>query len=231
MQDSDILPDYWAYMFRYDVPDDEKSLTEELHTYQEIMLELPFLDYYLAGFEFSKKTQKPHIQSIVWSNHKLSQNNMQKARNLILKKYKWDVNKGKVAFSSAKKVRSLSAYSQKDKNTVTNLPADILELIPQWRPWEDISKDKKALLERNLKKYKLCTLDFRKFAQIMNLEYQNVYGNPCNRRNIYYTFAYKLGIIDNENYLERIGVIPPVYRSYETICTHISDDYKKNKKI
>lgn len=253
MQDSDILPTHYAYMFRYDLNarehavgpdsivligtdwfpwDDPAAAPFHLEEFKKmISADLPFIEYYIAGWEISAKTKKPHIQSIVWSPTKLATSNMQKARNYILTKYKWKCNKGKVAFSSAKKVKTLAAYSAKDGKVVHNLPDDIYGKIPNWRPWEHFNKDKKSLLERNLKKYKLCTLDFRKFAQIMNLEYQNVYGSPCNRRNVYYTFAYKLGVIDNENYLERIGVIPTVYRSYETLGTYISDDYKKNRKL
>lgn len=233
MQDTEIVPNFWAYSFRYDLCpwqdyvsydchpgpffDDPQSVKKD---YLDILEGLPFVHFYLASLEVAAKTKKPHIQSIVWSPYKLSIKEMQSARNRTRSKFQYEKNDGKLAFSSAKKVRSLASYCAKDDSELlTNLPMQSLGMLDKWIDTNTFSSSLKDTLERKIKEIAISGMSFHRFCSAFNELFISIHKRPCCRRATYFKYALKHGVISQDVFLERIGVLE---RSNNNTCNYCS---------
>lgn len=130
MEDMIVKKGYYAYMLRVDCPSthDEQKYKDFDDTLKHLKEwgDRYDLVYYIAGQEYSN-TGKPHLQAIVWFEKLVDKN---KLRNWW--KTRSANTKQSVAFTSAKKIKSLAKYSMKDKNYVTNLHIDEISKIGKW---------------------------------------------------------------------------------------------------
>lgn len=235
MQDTTIVPDFWAYSYRYDIPDIHvvKHLAIFYDKIKRDFLDLldgyPFIHYYLGTLEIGQITKKPHIQAIVWAPHKLKIAEMQMVRNRTRALYGYEKNDGKLAFSSAKKIKSLAAYCSKDDTVdlITNLPADTLENLDKWVSTESFSSTLKNLLERKIKEFVISGMSFPRFCNYLNETYLAVYKRPCCHRATYFKYALQYQIISQDLFLEKIGCLE---RSNNNTCNYCSS-HSLNFKI
>lgn len=234
MQDTEIVPNFWAYSFRYDIPDVHvvKHLALIFNKikkdYLDLLEGLPFVHFYLASLEVGTYSKKPHIQSIVWAPYKLSIKEMQSVRNRTRSKYSYSSNDGKLAFSSAKKVRSLASYCAKDDSElITNLPTDTLGMLDKWIDTNTFSSSLKDSLERKIKEIAISGMSFHRFCSAFNELFISIHDRPCCRRATYFKYALKHGVISQDVFLERIGVLE---RSNNKTCNYCSS-HSLNFKI
>lgn len=226
MQDTELVPNFWAYSFRYDIPDIHvvKHLAIIFNKikkdYLDLLEGLPFVHFYLASLEVGTYTRKPHIQSIVWTPYKLSIKEMQTVRNRTRSKYSFENNDGKLAFASAKKVRSLASYCAKDESElITNLPTDTLANLNKWVSKNNLSSSFKLDLERRIKEIVISGMSFSRFCSLFNELYLSIYNRPCGHKGTYFKYALKHGVISQDVFLERIGVLE---RSNNNTCNYCS---------
>lgn len=237
MQDTEIVPNFYAYSFRYDIqpapffigPHTLPFLTVKewdaifpkiKRDYLDLLEGLPFIHFYLASLEVGTLTKKPHIQSIVWAPYKLSIKEMQSVRNRTRSKYDFEKNDAKLAFSSAKKVRSLASYCAKDDSElITNLPTESLGMLDQWVDSNNFSSSLKSTLERKIKEIAIPNMSFHRFCSAFNELFLSIHKRPCCRRATYFKYALKHGVISQDVFLERIGVLE---RSNNKTCNYCS---------
>lgn len=234
MQDAELVPNFWAYSFRYDIPDIHiaKQLAFLFHKikrdYLDLLSDLPFVHYYLATLEVGAVTKKPHIQSIVWCPYKLKIKEMQHVRNRTRSKYSFEKNDAKLAFASAKKIRSLASYCAKDESElITNLPTDTLAKLDKWESFNTFTQTFKLNLERRLKEIVIMGMSFPSFCNRFNELYLSIYNRPCCHRATYFKYALSHGVISQDLFLERIGVLE---RSNNKTCNYCSS-HSLNFKI
>ena len=188
---------------------------------------LPFVHFYLASLEVGTYSKKPHIQSIVWAPYKLSIKEMQSVRNRTRSKYSFESNDGKLAFSSAKKVRSLASYCAKDDSElITNLPTDALGKLDKWIDSNNFSSSLKLTLERKIKEIVIPNMSFHRFCSAFNELFLSIHQRPCCRRATYFKYALKHNVIDQDVFLERIGVLIPSNNSSCNYCSGHSFNLK-----
>jgi len=84
------------------------------------------IQYYIVGAEVSD-LGKQHFQSILWFKEK---QNTTKLRNWW--KGKADTTNQPVSMTSARKITSLSKYTMKENNFITNLTPDEVKNIGKW---------------------------------------------------------------------------------------------------
>lgn len=225
MQDTELVPNFWAYSFRYDVlpelhPHYSIKFDKVKKDYLDLLEGLPFLHYYLASFEVATYTKKPHIQSIVWTPYKLSIKEMQSVRNRTRSKYSFELNDGKLAFSSAKKVSSLASYCAKDESElITNLDTDTLGKLDKWIDSSSFSSSLKINLERRLKEIVIFGMSYPAFCNKFNELYLSIYNRSCCHRATYFKYALSHGVITQDYFLERIGALE---RSNNNTCNYCS---------
>ena len=127
MEDTFICLGKWAYSFRID-----KS---EVDLMNEVQWILNKTSKYLLREEKGDKTNKVHLQGILWFPKKLCTKDTIKYRNHFRRE------KGGISFISAKKVKSLSAYCNKSEGElITNLTTFEISQIPKWLNQKDIWK-------------------------------------------------------------------------------------------
>lgn len=235
MQDTAIVPNYWAYSYRYDIPDVHvvKHLAIIYDKIKRDFLDLirrcPFIEFYLGALEVGKYTKKPHIQAIVWAQDKLSIKNMQHVRNRTRALYGYDKNDGKVAFSSARKISSLASYVTKEQQgeLITNLSTVSLGRLDEWVDSSSFSKNKVECLERKIKEFVISGMSFPRFCILFSDSYLAIYKTPCIRRATYFKYALLHGIISTDLFLEKISVLE---RSNNNTCNYCAD-HCENFKI
>lgn len=143
MEDTHIKTGHYAYSLRVDVDDIE-----------DLTLMNKWISHYKASFWIIGKEISPlgksHFQCIIWFTEKQS---MPKLRNWW--KGKTSSTKQPIAFTSAKKIASLAAYTMKE-TYVTNLSVEEVGMI---RPWIANKKKEKEEEKKiwNDKLYKFAT--------------------------------------------------------------------------
>ncbi len=120
MEDKHVKPGLYAYQFRVDV----ENITEYTTIFE--FIKKYDVKHYIIGAEVSK-SGKPHFQCILWFASKI---NATKLRNWW--KGRTATTTQPVSLTSAKKIKALGKYCSKDKNYVTNLTKEEMELIGKW---------------------------------------------------------------------------------------------------
>jgi len=120
MEDKEVKPGLIAYQFRVDI-DINNGLTRVMEFIKKYNVE-----YYIVGAEVSD-LGKQHFQSILWFKEKV---NTTKLRNWW--KGKADTTNQPISMTSAKKIKSLSKYTMKENNFITNLTPDEVKKIGKW---------------------------------------------------------------------------------------------------
>lgn len=120
MEDKEVKPGLIAYQFRVDM-DITNGLTRVMEFIKKYNVE-----YYIVGAEVSD-LGKQHFQSILWFKEK---QNTTKLRNWW--KGKADTTNQPVSMTSARKIKSLSKYTMKENNFITNLTPDEVKNIGKW---------------------------------------------------------------------------------------------------
>lgn len=142
MKDTLVKLGYYAYMLRVDILNDFNEAVEWFHDWKQKY----DCVYYIVGQEISNDG-KPHLQSIVWFENEISLKDKPKLRNW------WNDRsantKQSVAFTSAKKIKSLAKYSKKDENFITNLHDEEIKKIGNW----ENAQQRRALWTEKLEKY------------------------------------------------------------------------------
>ncbi len=140
MEDTIIKPGLYAYQFRVDI-DNNADLTQMMAFIKKYEVK-----HYIVGAEKSD-LGKQHFQCILWFKDKI---NTTKLRNWW--KGKTSNTKQPVSMTSAKKIKSLGKYTTKEKNYITNLTKEEIELIGQWAPKVKAAEWTK-LLDEHAKKF------------------------------------------------------------------------------
>ncbi len=120
MEDKHVKPGLYAYQFRVDV----ENITEYTTIFE--FIKKYDVKHYIIGAEVSK-LGKPHFQCILWFATKI---NATKLRNWW--KGRTASTTQPVSLTSAKKIKALGKYCSKDKNYVTNLTKEEMQLIGKW---------------------------------------------------------------------------------------------------
>lgn len=219
MEDLLIIKNHFAYMLRVDI-DEENSL----EIFQE-WKEKYSCTHYIVGKE-TAPSGKIHLQCIVWFIQKLTSNGKSIARNWWLKHC--SNTKQPIAFTSAKKVVNLAKYSKKDKNFVTNLSQEQLDLIGQWKK-NDTKRWKELLHEKceNICKYlRVNPAEFPEYCEVL---YEDSYimketyasqsyfldnvlclykeNNKRPRRNDLIHLMWVYNIITNQDLIQRLNIL------------------------
>lgn len=231
MEDTIIIKTQFAYMLRLDVP--PPSPTVESPDFEDLIrkwVSMYNCTFYLGMLEKGQKTGKLHYQLIVWFEQKLCPKTMTKLRNWWMGKT--GTHNNSHAFTSARKVASLAAYSTKgQEELLTNLSFQQLLLIPKWQNKKalklakedefleslenallkyidtDIDGDKYSQMVSPFEHFKQGTPDFHKFCEMLNECHIKIYDKPCCHRNKYFRLALKYDVITFHQFLVRIGVI------------------------
>lgn len=136
---------YQVYMLRVDTkPENQTRLEDYVKTLG--------CSFYILSSENGKETEKPHQQGALLFNNKLQSNVKTKIRN-YLNTQKWVTQgKNKVAFTAARKSKSLLKYSndKEGKGMVTNMGIHMLNQIGTWKNKE---LDKKLLKDKIIEEY------------------------------------------------------------------------------
>lgn len=140
MEDTIIKPGLYAYQFRVDIPQDPglTRIMEFLKKYD--------VKHYIVGAEISD-LGKSHFQCILWFDEKV---NTAKLRNWW--SGKTDNTKQPVSLTSAKKIKNLAKYTMKEKNFITNLTKEEVQLIGKWSP-KVKAADWSNVLDEHAKKF------------------------------------------------------------------------------
>ncbi len=199
MEDSIIIKTQFAYMLRVDMPDLEK-----VHIFKWI--EVTGCSYYLGALEKGKETGKLHYQLIVWFEQKLSPSEMTKYRNWW--RNKCGTHKNNHAFTSARKVASLAAYSTKEgSNIITNLSEEQLQKVPLWKNKQALKLTQKDEFEAKLdEKMKDINL-WPAFCEVLFDTYLGVYERPCCHKQTYYKYALQYKIITKWDFMSMINLL------------------------
>lgn len=230
MEDHIIVPGHFAYSFRYDLPQGTPLCVYHKieRDFVDLVSNIPFISFYLGKIEVAHLTKKLHLQSIVWTPSLLTQQEMQVPRNRVLKSYSYNKNTGKYSFASAKKVVSLAAYCIKDPSSsiISNLSAETLAKLPLWTSQSKFSKSLKKDLERLLAATVYPEMSFPQFVSIYNSQFLLIYKRFCCHRNTYFKEALKYGVIDDETFFEKIGVLKKSNNSSCNFCSYSCENIK-----
>lgn len=213
MEDTIIIKTQYAYMLRLDTGDTPDLTKNHIHKW----IETTGCTYYLGGLEKGKKTGKLHFQLIVWFEQKISPSDMTKYRNWW--RNKCGTHKNNHAFTSARKVASLAAYSTKEQSDIiTNLSEEQLKKVPLWKNKAALKLTQKDEFEHLLKQ-KMDSLlkdqgtqdfaiSYYSFCEILFDIYLGVYDRPCCHKPTYYKYALKYKIITKFRFMEMLYIIP-----------------------
>lgn len=204
MEDTIVCKGHYAYMFRVDL-----SCNQDSKLQIDSWLELFQFSNWTGCHELGDKTQKPHYQMCVWREHKFHQKakdgqTQTQARNWWRGKTNSETHG--VALTSARKIKSLSSYCQKEvknvKNdqlfsTVCNLSSDQLKRIPKWQSKTAVKIEKRQKLDSTVKTVSK-TLTKYEFCEEFNRIYFSIYNRPCLHRNTYINYLYRAGYITDK---------------------------------
>lgn len=201
MEDSIIIKTQFAYMLRVDVPDSKDA--SNIHKW----IETTGCSYYLGALEKGKETGKLHYQLIVWFEQKLSSADMTKYRNWW--RNKCGDHKNNHAFTSARKVASLAAYSTKEHgNIITNLSEEQLQKVPNWKNKQALKLTQKDEFEDRLEEnMKIPPMTWPAFCEVLFDTYLGVYERPCCHKATYYKYALQYKIITKWDFMSMINLI------------------------
>lgn len=227
MQDTIVIPNYFAYSFRYNVGTSAFDPSSCEFIWHKEMLEEFFHDdaKYLMNLEYGKTNAQPHVQSVLWLPLKLSVDLRNKIIQKVKVKYKLETNKGQYSLVSAKKIKSLSSYVTKDlldfalfqtdgylkddSVPFTNLSVTEMARIDEWKPLKILKNDQKDLLEKQLKDLRLCfhrKPEYHEWCQLYLRTYLGIYKTPPYNRSVVLKSALKFDVITIEDYLYRTGI-------------------------
>lgn len=201
MEDTTIIKQHYAYMFRVDLSCNQTSKLQI-----EGWLDKYSFTHYLGNHEIGTETKKHHYQMILWREHKFTIKEQTACRN-------WWRNKTNskthgAALTTARKVASLAAYSIKDGQEnpnlyLTNLNEEQLSKIPKWQ-------NKSAMKLKNLERLEKALESFDKslpkwqFLIKLNKTYYEIYGRPLMHRNTYIKYLYKYQYLSEVQLLEYV---------------------------
>ncbi len=174
MEDKHVKPGLYAYQFRVDV----ENITEYTTIFE--FIKKYDVKHYIIGAEVSK-SGKPHFQCILWFATKI---NATKLRNWW--KGRTASTTQPVSLTSAKKVKALGKYCSKDKNYVTNLTKEEMQLIGKWDNKLQ-SAEWSKLLDEHAKKFVVEDVDTNQKVWVSHDTYQY---NP--KAQLYAFIAYLL---------------------------------------
>ena len=189
MEDTKVFPGLFAYQFRVDIHEDNTILNDFMEHYN--------VKYFICGHEISDNN-KPHYQCILWFDKKQDSS---KLRNWW--KGKTLPTKQPVSFTSAKKITSLSKYTMKDGNYLTNLQQQQINDIGKWKKslkfqeWNDKleAEIKRWQIEQQQEECAYCHY-FEGFVLHVLQYYKDNKRRP-NRNTIIYN-AWKHGYLTNK---------------------------------
>lgn len=179
MEDHHVVKTHYAYQVRLDLS--HNSISECLI---EKWLDKFHASEFLFGREFKPESNIPHFQGIVWFESRLTDAKMTMARN-------WWRNKTILthgpsgrkcqghSFTSARKIRNLGKYCQKDGNYWNSLSSHQMEQIGKWKTIDALKLEKSEKLAKMVKKHVVTPMNFHQFLKIFDEIYWEVYDtNP-----------------------------------------------------
>jgi hypothetical protein len=205
MEDTTVVKGHYAYMFRVDLSCNQYSKLQI-----EEWLDKFTFSHWLGCHEIGDETGKHHYQMCVWREHKLLQKEQNKCRNWW--RGKTNSKTHGAALTSARKVRSLVAYSTKsEKNsengqlfsTLTNLSLDQKNRIPKWESKSAVKVKNLEKLESTLKILS-TTLTKYEFCEELNKIYFSIYKRPCTHRNTYIKYLYRAGYVSDKQMVDYV---------------------------
>jgi len=235
MEDTVVCKGHYAYMFRVDL-----NPTQESKQLIDSWLDLFQFSNWTGCHELGEKTEKPHYQMCVWREHKFIAKEQTKARNWW--RGKTNSKTHGAALTSARKIRSLSSYSQKEvknvKNdqlfsTICNLSSEQLKRIPKWQSKTAAKIQKREKLESTLKTVSK-TLTKYEFCEEFNKIYFEIYNRPCLHRNTYINYLYRAGYVKSRGIVQYVFNLGSEHSQgipgYEEIDQEYSPFIAVNKK-
>jgi len=202
MEDSIIIKTQYAYMLRVD------TLTTADLTKNHIKkwIEVTGCSFYLGALEKGKETGKLHYQLIVWFEQKISPSEMTKYRNWW--RNKCGTHKNNHAFTSARKVASLAAYSTKEGgNIITNFTEEQLKKVPLWKNKAALKITQKDEFEAKLDEAMKDINLWPAFCEVLFDTYLGVYDRPCCHKQTYYKYALQYKIITKWDFMSMINLL------------------------
>jgi len=196
MEDTSVVKGHYAYMFRVDLSCNQNSKLQI-----EEWLDKFTFSHWLGCHEIGDETGKHHYQMVIWREHKFLQKEQVKCRNWW--RGKTNSKTHGAALTSARKVRSLVAYSTKNLensqlfSTLTNLSSDQKNRIPKWESKNAVKQKNIEKLESTLKTVSV-TLTKYEFCEKFNEIYFSIYLRPCMHRNTYLKYLYRAGYVSNK---------------------------------
>lgn len=236
MEDTTIVKQHYAYMFRVDLS--SNFISKQLI---ETWLDKFEFTHWTGNHEIGTETGKHHYQMCVWREHKFTQKDQTKCRNWW--RGKTNTEKNGVALTSARKIKSLVSYSKKEEksgkntensqlfSTLCNLSSEQLKKIPKWQTKTALKIANREKLESTLKTVSK-TLTKYEFCEEFNKIYFEIYGAPCQRQKEYTKYLYKAGYMSNKQMVIHVfphdvpGDLSLIYendnqqKNYENNYTH-----------
>ncbi len=210
-KDEIIVPGFYAYLLRVDYLH---------HTQEEIleMLEEFIKEEKIEAFhcyeEIGTKSQKLHIQAIVWSEKIYTPKMSQDVKRTYFKSI-YNKSTRAIAFTDARKPQNLASYSMKDSVMVlSNLDEEDLAKIPRWKNIKEYKdKEFKENLEKKMRlwgseknpEYVYNVYDF--YHNILT-EYKNQKKRAPTRATFYNYALWYHDRYSEYDLLRDIGIIP-----------------------
>jgi len=229
MEDTKIIKQHYAYMFRVDLSNNQNSKLQ----IEEWLDKFNFTHWH-GCHEIGTETKKHHFQMVVWREHKYQQNQITQARN-------WWRNKTNskthgVALTSARKVSSLVSYSAKEieenekkgeiNKIISNLSKEQLINIPKWESKTAVKLKNLEKMEKMIKKLGVH-LGKNEFCKELNKIYFQIYGKPLMHRNTYIKYLYRYKYMDDAQIL---NLIFPFGIPGDESLIYEDDNYAKMQK-
>lgn len=191
MEDKTIVQGHYAYQLRVDI-----SLDEAVTRFME-WREKYKITHYVVGLE-TAESGKEHIQALVWFEEKLE--NVTKVRNWW--QGKCSNTRQPISCTSAKKIVTLASYCMKDKNYLTNLEQEQIELLPTWVDREEFRKNKKDKWTETIDGYMQEAKENELERQEVAIGLLEIYkkSNKMPTRTRLQYLMWRHGFIENESY-------------------------------
>ncbi len=216
MEDTVVCKGLFAYQFRVDLSGCPQSTAE----IRKFLDKFGFVKY-LGEFEFGDKTKKPHYQMCIWRESPFATSSEQtKARNYW--RGKTCKTKQPVSLTSAKKIKNLCAYCQKDEFEVikvekqpkmtdyfqhlNNLSKEERMAIPKWQSVKGLKLKKREIFNSTVKSVIHTSQNLDKFGFLcaINNVYFQVYERPCLHKGTYIKLLYQYGYVDDKDIVSHV---------------------------
>lgn len=199
MKDNIIFPGLYAFQFRLDfikkrdsadyVRIDSYDETTYEYYYERVRKFLKNFSQYHIYIEKGEKSQKIHLQGILWSHIKYTQ------KVFVSLKAKYFLRNRKIknscSITDANKILELSAYCSKgaiDNLKFSTLSAEQISLIPKWKKSYSASQWKQMVREKieSIKHYPKTTF----LVKLIDYYWENERRQPTRAQLIFYLGLY-----------------------------------------